>query len=81
MNKVSGGLVAVSTPREILEVNMALLLHPSSWSDRAEDEAEFDILKMQEATGSQGTQVGTSTIMKYFFQFTIYVCIYTPLLY
>ena len=57
MNKVSGGLVAVSTPREILELNMALLLHPSSWSDRAEDEAEFDILKMQEASSNQASQV------------------------
>ena len=57
MNKVSGGLVAVSTPREILELNMALLLHPSSWSDRAEDEAEFDILKMQEASSNQVSQV------------------------
>ena len=57
LNKVSGGLVAVSTPREILEINMALLLHPSSWSDRSEDEAEFDILKMQEASGLHTSKV------------------------
>jgi len=56
LNKVSGGLVVVSTPREILEINMALLLHPSSWSDRSEDEAEFDILKMQEASANQANQ-------------------------
>eukprot|EP00090_Calanus_glacialis_P031935 TRINITY_DN5300_c0_g1_i1.p1 TRINITY_DN5300_c0_g1~~TRINITY_DN5300_c0_g1_i1.p1 ORF type:complete len:2845 (+),score=1055.83 TRINITY_DN5300_c0_g1_i1:272-8536(+) len=48
INKVSSGLIAVSTPREILEVNMNLLLHPSAWSDRADDEAENDILHMQE---------------------------------
>ena len=59
-NKVSSGLIAVSTPREILEVklltcttltyhqvNMHLLLHPSAWSDRADDEAENDILHIQ----------------------------------
>merc|ERR1719500_2372125 len=49
-NRVSSGLIAVSTPREILEVNMHLLLHPSAWSDRADDEAENDILAMQEAS-------------------------------
>jgi hypothetical protein len=27
---------------------MSLLLHPSAWSDRADDEAEKDILHMQE---------------------------------
>jgi len=48
INKVSSGLIAVSTPREILEVNMNILLHPSAWSDRADDEAENDILHMQE---------------------------------
>ena len=31
----------------ILKVNMHLLLHPSAWSDRADDEAENDILAMQ----------------------------------
>ena len=29
------------------KVNMHLLLHPSAWSDRADDEAENDILAMQ----------------------------------
>ena len=31
----------------VLKVNMHLLLHPSAWSDRADDEAENDILAMQ----------------------------------
>ena len=59
MNKVSGGLVSVSTPKEILEVNMAILLHPSSWSDRSEDEAEYDILKMQQQDCQPTNQVQT----------------------
>merc|ERR1719319_1401201 len=40
--------MSVATPREILEINMGLLLHPNAWSDRMDDEAEFDILYMQE---------------------------------
>jgi WD40 repeat protein len=48
INKVTNGLMSVATPREILEVNMGLLLHPNAWSDRMDDEAEFDILYMQE---------------------------------
>ena len=31
---------------------MNILLHPSSWSDRADDEAENDILQMQEEAAS-----------------------------
>ena len=54
INKVTNGLMTVSTPREILEVNMNILLHPSSWSDRADDEAENDILKMEEEAASGG---------------------------
>ena len=57
MNQVSNGLVSVATPREILEVNMTILLHPSSWSDRSEDEAEYDILKMQQQDGNPTSQV------------------------
>ncbi len=57
MNQVSNGLVSVSTPREVLEVNMTILLHPSSWSDRSEDEAEYDILKMQQQDGNPTSQV------------------------
>lgn len=52
INKVASGLMTISTPREILEVNMNILLHPSSWSDRADDEAENDILKMEEEAAS-----------------------------
>ena len=52
INKVTSGLMTVSTPREILEVNMNILLHPSSWSDRADDEAENDILQMEEEAAS-----------------------------
>ena len=33
---------------------MNILLHPSSWSDRADDEAENDILKMEEEAASGG---------------------------
>ena len=37
---------------------MNILLHPSSWSDRADDEAENDILQMEEeaASGPKPTQ-------------------------
>ena len=58
INKVTNGLMTISTPREILEVNMNILLHPSSWSDRADDEAENDILQMEEeaASGPKPTQ-------------------------
>ena len=52
INKVTSGLMTLSTPREIMEVNMNILLHPSSWSDRADDEAENDILQMQEEAAS-----------------------------
>ena len=52
INKINNGLMTVSTPREILEVNMNILLHPSSWSDRADDEAENDILQMEEEAAS-----------------------------
>ena len=52
INKVTNGLMTLSTPREIMEVNMNILLHPSSWSDRADDEAENDILQMQEEAAS-----------------------------
>ena len=54
VNRVSNGLIAISTPREILEVNMNMLLHPSAWSDRADDEAENDILQMEEEASSGG---------------------------
>ena len=52
INNITNGLMTVSTPREILEVNMNILLHPSSWSDRADDEAENDILQMEEEAAS-----------------------------
>ena len=59
INKVTNGLITVSTPREILEINMNILLHPSSWSDRADDEAENDILQMQEEAASGPKQTVT----------------------
>jgi len=79
LNKVSGGLVAVSTPREILEINMALLLHPSSWSDRSEDEAEFDILKMQEASGLHTSKVYLFKLTQQIFCKSLFIVALTPI--
>ena len=50
INKVSTGLMSVATPREILELNLGVLLHPNAWTDRMDDEAEFDILYMEQET-------------------------------
>ena len=62
INKVTHGLMTVSTPREILEININILLHPSSWSDRADDEAENDILQMQEEAVS-GPKQGNYSLL------------------
>jgi len=46
--KVSTGLMSVATQKELQELNISLLLNPSSWIEGMNDEADFDVLNLNE---------------------------------
>ena len=48
INKVSSGLMAISTQKELQELDVALLLNPNTWQEGMNDEADFDVLSLNE---------------------------------
>eukprot|EP00094_Tigriopus_californicus_P002839 TCALIF_02737-PA protein Name:"Similar to DMXL1 DmX-like protein 1 (Homo sapiens)" AED:0.22 eAED:0.22 QI:0/0.72/0.68/1/1/1/19/158/2211 len=48
INKVSSGLMTISSQKEIQELNISLLLNPVSWNEGMNDEADFDVLSLEE---------------------------------
>lgn len=48
INKVSSGLMAIGTGKELQELDVALLLNPNTWQDGMNDEADFDVLSLNE---------------------------------
>ena len=48
INKVSSGLMAISTQKELQELDVALLLNPNTWQDGMNEEADFDVLSLNE---------------------------------
>ena len=45
INKVSSGLMAIATQKELQELDVSLLLNPNTWQDGMNEEADFDVLK------------------------------------
>ena len=48
INKVSSGLMAISTQKELQELDVSLLLNPNTWHDGMNEEADFDVLNLNE---------------------------------
>jgi hypothetical protein len=48
INKVSSGLMAISTQKELQELDVSLLLNPNTWQEGMTDEADFDVLNLNE---------------------------------
>ena len=48
INKVSSGLMAIATQKELQELDVALLLNPNTWQEGMTDEADFDVLNLNE---------------------------------
>ena len=48
INKVSSGQMAISTQKELQELDVALLLNPNTWQEGMNDEADFDVLNLNE---------------------------------
>ncbi len=48
INKVSSGLMAIATAKELQELDVALLLNPNTWQEGMNDEADFDVLSLNE---------------------------------
>ena len=48
INKVSSGLMALSTQKELQELDVSLLLNPDTWQDGMNEEADFDVLNLNE---------------------------------
>ncbi len=48
INKVSNGLMAISTQKELQELDISLLLNPNTWNDGMNEEADFDVLNLNE---------------------------------
>ena len=48
INKVSSGLMAISTQKELQELDVALLLNPNTWQEGMNEEADFDVLTLNE---------------------------------
>ena len=48
INKVSTGLMAIATQKELQELNISLLLNPTTWNEGMNDEADFDVLNLNE---------------------------------
>ena len=46
--QVSTGLMTIATQKELQEVNISLLLNPSSWNEGMNEEADFDVLSLNE---------------------------------
>ena len=40
--------MTISTQKEIQELNISLLLNPSSWTEGMNEEADFDVLSLNE---------------------------------
>ncbi len=40
--------MTVSTQKELQELNISLLLNPSSWDEGMNEEADFDVLSLNE---------------------------------
>jgi hypothetical protein len=49
LKQVSTGLMAVATQKELQELNISLLLNPASWIEGMNDEADFDVLNLNES--------------------------------
>ena len=48
INKVSSGLMAISTQKELQELDVSLLLNPNTWQEGMTEEADFDVLNLNE---------------------------------
>ena len=48
VKQVSTGLMSVATQKELQELNISLLLNPASWIEGMNDEADFDVLNLNE---------------------------------
>ena len=46
--QVSTGLMTIATQKELQEVNISLLLNPTSWNEGMNEEADFDVLSLDE---------------------------------
>ena len=46
--QVSNGLMSITTQKELQELNVQLLLNPMSWSEGMHEEANFDVLSLNE---------------------------------
>lgn len=46
--QVSTGLMAIATQKELQELNISLLLNPNSWTEGMNEEADFDVLNLNE---------------------------------
>ena len=44
----SRGLMAIATQKELQELDVSLLLNPNTWQDGMNDEADFDVLSLNE---------------------------------
>ena len=40
--------MTIATQKELQEVNISLLLNPSSWTEGMNEEADFDVLSLNE---------------------------------
>ena len=40
--------MTISTQKELQELNISLMLNPSSWSEGMHDEADFDVINLNE---------------------------------
>lgn len=43
--------MSVATQKELQELNISLLLNPASWTEGMNDEADFDVLSLNEYEG------------------------------
>ena len=46
--QVSTGLMSIATQKELQELNISLLVNPASWQEGMNDEADFDVLNLNE---------------------------------
>ena len=40
--------MSIATPKELQELNISLMLNPSSWDEGMNEEADFDVLSLNE---------------------------------